>query len=161
MENLQITYYDLLEVKPNTNSKEIIDAYKNKINKFKNIINFDNNQISEIKLLKKALYILLNKKLRLKYNSNLKLNNEPLPMNHESSDTFDSVFNIDNSWMNKHNNINNNNDKKNKVNNENNIFSERIFSLSNLNKKPGYSTNDEINLRNSLQGRIDKNDIKI
>lgn len=160
MENIQITYYDLLEVKPNSNSKEIIDAYKKKINKFKNINNFDNNQISEIKLFKKALYILINKNLRLKYNSNLKLNNEPLPMNHESSDTFDSVFKIDNSWMNNHNSINNNHEKKNKVNNENNIFSERIFSLSNLNKKPGYSTNDEINLRNPLQGRIDKSDIK-
>jgi hypothetical protein len=43
-----------------------------------------------------------------------------------------------------------------KKNNETNILSDRIFSLSNFNKKPGYSTNDEINLRKPLQGRVDK-----
>ena len=159
MENLQNTYYDLLEVKPTSTSTEIINAYKNKINKFKNIINFDNNQISEIKILKKAIYILLNKKLRLKYdsNKNLKSNNEPLPMNFDVDTSFDTIFNIDNSWMNNHNVLNNNEKKNKNNNNENNIVSDRIFSLSTLNKKPGYSTNDEISLRNSLQGRVDKN----
>jgi DnaJ-class molecular chaperone len=169
MDNIHKSYYDLLEIKITSTSDEIIKAYKNKINKFKNIINFNHDQISEIKLLKKALYILLDKKLKLKYDSNIKLindsiinyesnnnelnNNEPLPVNFEINTKFDTIFNIDNSWMKSHN-VLINNEKKNNI--ENNIFSDRIFSLSTLNKKPGYSTNDEINLRNPLQGRVIK-----
>ena len=45
-----------------------------------------------------------------------------------------------------------NNKEKNELNN----IGDRIFSLSSLNKKPGYSTNDEINLRRPLQGRVEK-----
>ena len=135
-----------------------MNAYKNKINKFKNIYIFDQNQINEIKLIKTALYILLNKELRSKYDITIglskKVSNEPLAMNNDMDDSFDSVFNVDNSWMNKH--LDKNNDKNKKNNNETNIIGDRIFSLSNLNKKPGYSTNDEINLRKPLQGRVDK-----
>jgi hypothetical protein len=133
---------------------DMLIAYKNKINKFKNINNFNNVQINEIKLLKKGLYILSNKELRLKYNKELNFKNEPLPMNDVIDDSFDSVFNIDNSWMNKQKFIKENDYEK--KNNETNILSDRIFSLSNFNKKPGYSTNDEINLRKPLQGRVDK-----
>jgi len=159
MESLQKNnYYELLEINPTSESNEIINAYKNKINKFKNIYIFDQEQINEIKFLKKALYILVNKKLRSKYNKSIglskKVNNEPLAMNNDIDDSFDSVFNVDNSWMNKH--LSKNNDKNKKNNNEINIIGDRIFSLSNLNKKPGYSTNDEINLRKPLQGRVDK-----
>jgi hypothetical protein len=147
-----INYYKLFGVESTSKSKEILLAYKDKINKFKNIYNFNNNQITEIKFLKKGLYILTNKKLRLKYNKIINLNNEPLPMNDIMDDSFDTVFNIDNSWMNKHK-INKDHDKK---NTETNVIGDRIFSLSNLNKKPGYSTNDEIYLRKPLQGRVDK-----
>lgn len=145
-------YYKLFEINTTSKSKEILDAYKNKINKFKNIDNITSVHISEIKLLKKGLYILLDKKIRLKYNNELNKNTEPVAMNYENDDSFDSVFNIDNSWMDKH--IIKKNDKKN--DSEFNLIGERIFSLSNLNKKPGYSTNDEIDLRKTLQGRIDK-----
>jgi len=149
-----INYYNLFGVEPTSKSKEILSAYKDKINKFKYIYNFDHNQIIEIKLLKKGLYILTNKKLRSKYNKIININIEPLPMNDIIDDSFDSVFNIDNSWMDKHKiNKDKDDDKK---NNEINIIGDRIFSLSNLNKKPGYSTNDEIYLRKPLQGRIDK-----
>lgn len=157
MEN---TYYNLLEIKITSNSKEIIIAYKNKINKFKNLNNFNHNQISEIKTLKKALYILLNKKLRLKYDLNIKLlnnDNNPLPMNFDNDISFDTIFDIDNSWMNNYNYLDNDNKDK----QDNTFFNDRIFSLSNLNKKPGFSTNDEINLRNSLQGRVIKDNVKI
>ena len=150
----KINFYNLFEIHPTSTSIDILNAYKNKIKKFKNINNFDNNQILEIKTLKKGLYILLNKKLRLKYNSliGIEINkSDPLPMNHDDDTSFDSVFNIDNSWM----NTKKNNDKKH--NNEPNIISDRIFSLSNLNRKPGYSTNDEIDLRKPLQGRVEKN----
>ena len=67
-------------------------------------------------------------------------------MNDMNDDSYDTVFNVDNSWMGNHKD----NDH------ETNIISDRIFSLSNFNKKPGYSTNDEIYLRKPLQGRIDK-----
>jgi len=147
-------YYKLFGVEPTSKSEEILLAYKNKINKFKNIYQFNNNDITEIKFLKKGLFILTNKKLRSKYNKSININNEPLPMNDTAEDSFDSVFNIDNSWMNKHKiNKEKDHDKK---NNETNIIGDRIFSLSNLNKKPGYSTNDEIYLRKPLQGRVDK-----
>jgi DnaJ-class molecular chaperone len=145
-------FYELLGVNPNSKSNEIIDAYKNKINKFTNINNFNNQQIHEIKLLKKGLYILINRKLRKKYNSCIGFNKEPIAMNDIIDDSFDAVFNVDNSWMNKHKNINN--DKKNNA--ESDVISNRIFGLSSLNKKPGYSTNDEIYLRKPLQGRVDK-----
>ena len=107
MESLhKINFYNLFEIHSTSKSIDILNAYKNKINKFKNIYNFDNNQILEIKILKKGLYILLNKKLRLKYNSSIGLgiiDSEPMPMNHEIDDSFDSVFKIDNSWMNTNN----------------------------------------------------------
>lgn len=141
----KINFYDLFEIETNSKPIDIINAYKRKINKFKNIHTFDNNQILEIKILKSGLYILLDKKLRLLYNKSLE--SEPMPMNHEMNDSLDSVFNIDNSWMNN-NNI--------KIDHETNMISNRIFSLSNLNRKPGYSTNDEIDLRKPLQGRVEK-----
>jgi hypothetical protein len=151
----KINFYSLFEIHPTSTSKDIINAYKNKIKKFRNIQYLDNNQILEIKNLKTGLYILHNKKLRLKYNKSIGLElDEPLPMNHEIENSLESVFNVDNSWMNTNNDIKNNNKKN---NNETNIIGDRIFSLSNLNKKPGYSTNDEIDLRKPLQGRVDKN----
>ena len=163
MESLyKINFYELFEINPTSKSNEILNAYKNKINKFRNVHIIEYKQISEIKLLKQGLYILLNKKLRLKYNKTIglsnkstKIDNEPMAMNNDIDDSLDSVFNIDNSWMHKH--MDKDNDKNKKNNNEPNIIGDRIFSLSNLNKKPGYSTNDEIDLRKPLQGRIDKN----
>ena len=102
MENPYINYYELFGVNLTSKPNEIIIAYKNKINKFKNISNFDNQQISEIKFLKKGLHILINKELREKYNNKIGINKGPVPMNDIIDDSFDSVFNIDNSWMNKH-----------------------------------------------------------
>ena len=151
MENNSINYYELFGINLKSNQTEILSAYKNKINKFKNSNRLDNNQIIEIKFLKKGLYILLNKKLRSNYDKILGLNKGPLPMNEEIEDSLDTVFNIDNSWMNQKN-LKSKNDKK----NENNMIGDRIFSLSSLQKKPGYSTNDEIYLRKPSQGRIDK-----
>ena len=42
-----------------------------------------------------------------------------------------------------------------------NTLGDRIFSLSDLNKRPGYSTDFEIELRKKQQGRVDKSDEKI
>jgi hypothetical protein len=155
MEN-DINYYRLFGISSESRQIDILLAYKNKINKFNNINRFDNNQILEIKLMKKGLYILLNKKLKFKYDKMLSLNVEPInnvepmPMNEDINESLDSVFQIDNSWMDQ---------KKIKIDKktDNNIIGDRIFSLSNLQKKPGYSTNDEIFLRNPSQGRVEKN----
>jgi curved DNA-binding protein CbpA len=151
MENHNINYYELFGVNHESTKNDILSAYKNKMNKFKNLNMFNNNQIIEIKLMKKGLYILLNKKLRYNYNKLLGSNIGPKPMNEDMDDSFDSVFNIDNSWMNQKN-LKSDNYKK----NDNNMIGDRIFSLSSLHKKPGYSTNDEIFLRKPSQGRIDK-----
>ena len=68
MENHNINYYELFSINSESTEHEILSAYKNKINKFKNLNRFNNNQIIEIKLMKRGLYILLNKKLRYNYN---------------------------------------------------------------------------------------------
>ena len=153
MENMHINYYNLLEINNNSPQKEILKAYQNKIKKFRNRNRYDNSEIFEIKLLKKVLYILTNPKLKLKYDNIIGLTNNtgPEASNNDSTDNLDSVFNIDNSWMNTHK-LTTNNKEKNELNN----IGDRIFSLSSLNKKPGYSTNDEINLRRPLQGRVEK-----
>lgn len=151
MENHSINYYELFGINQFSNHNDIINAYKNKMNKFRNLNRFETNQIIEIKIIKKGLYILLNKNLRAKYNKLIISNVEPVPMNEEDNSSFDTVFNIDNSWMNTQN-LKHDNDKK----NDNNMIGDRIFSLSSLHKKPGYSTNDEIYLRKPEQGRIDK-----
>jgi len=152
MENMHINYYNLLEINNISSQTEILNAYQNKIKKFRNRNRYDNSEIFEIKLLKKGLYILTNQKLKLKYDNTIGLTNNigPEASNNDSTDNLDSVFNIDNTWMDTHKltaNV-----KKNELNN----IGDRIFSLSSLNKKPGYSTNDEINLRKPLQGRVEK-----
>ena len=160
-------FYELFEIRSNSSTKEIIMAYENKITKFNNIDKLSNKQIQEIKQLKIGIYILINQKLRNKYNILLKLNNEdnklsdkePCAVNHENIDSLDSLFNIDNSWIKNNDSINNsiNNDNTGrKSKNENNMLGDRVFSLSKLNKRPGYSSDFEIELRNSSQGRIDK-----
>jgi hypothetical protein len=150
MEYDNINYYKLFGISSESRHSDILLAYKNQINKFKNVDKFDNNQILEIKLMKKGLYILLNKKLKLKYDKMISLNIDPLPMNEDINESLESIFNIDNSWMSQ---------SKIKLDKktDNNIIGDRIFSLSNLQKKPGYSTNDEIFLRNPSQGRVEKN----
>ena len=151
MENHSINYYELFGINQLSNQTEIINAYKNKMNKFKNLNRFETNQIMEIKIMKKGLYILLDKNLRNNYNKLIISNTEPSPMNEDTNDSFDTIFNIDNSWMNTQK-LKSDNDKK----TDNNKIGDRMFSLSSLQKKPGYSTNDEIFLRKPEQGRIDK-----
>ena len=121
MNNHSINYYELFGINHLSNQNEIINAYKNKMNKFRNLNRFETNQIIEIKMMKKGLYILLNKDLRANYNKLIMTNNEPLPMNEENDASFDTVFNIDNSWMNTQK-IKPDNDKK-------NYYINRIYSF--------------------------------
>jgi hypothetical protein len=74
---------------------------------------------------------------------------EFLPQNVSHPDeTLESLFNVDNTWM-KDININ-------KKNNFDRNIGDRVFSLSNINQRPGFSSDFEAELRKPLQGREDK-----
>jgi hypothetical protein len=96
-------------------------------------------------------------------------NNEPSAINSTNNETLDSLFNIDNSWMKNHkfdsnsnfdSNTNNDFTQLNKKKFETNI-SDRVFSLSTLNKRPGFSFDFEAEIRKPLQGREDKTEQKL
>lgn len=165
--NTKNNFYKLLDLKSSASRKEIILGYQNKIIKFNNIPSLSNDQISDIKMLKIALYVLLNSRLRQKYdnfinsekNSKTKFyQNEPSAMNQNDDETLDSLFNVDNTWMNHEQKTNDNSLRRNKF--ENNSIGDRVFSMSHLNKRPGYSSDFEIELRKPLQGREDKSTSK-
>jgi DnaJ-class molecular chaperone len=69
-------YYKILDIKYSSTNDEIREAYKTKIDKYLHLPFLNDTQKHEIKELKKAQYILLNKNLRQKYdeiiNNNLK-----------------------------------------------------------------------------------------
>jgi hypothetical protein len=156
-------FYELFEILPNASIKQIIMGYENKITKYNNLKKLTKEQVYEIKKLKIGLHILINPNLRKKYNDSVKqsepinLNkqsepSEPQAINSGSDDTLDSLFNIDNSWMEKINNESTQLSKRKLDINSN----DRVFSLSELNKRPGFSSDFESELRKPLQGREDK-----
>ncbi len=165
--NNMSNFYELFEVLQNASTKEIIMAYENKITKYNNIKKLSKEQIYDIKMLKIGLHILINPTLRKKYNLSLKnsnkfkqedskkSNNEPIAINSTNEDTLDSLFNIDNSWM-KNVNINPDSIQSNKKNNFETNIGDRVFSLSNIHQRPGYSPDFESEIRKPLQGREDK-----
>lgn len=146
-------FYNLLNIVESSSNNDIIIAYKNKISKYNNINNFSEKQISEIKLLKTGFYILSNPNLRKKYNNMINYIDEPSAENHKDDMTMDQLFNVDNSWMSS--SPSKNDPNKDKL--DSNVIGDRIFSLSHINKRPGYSPNSEIELRKQSQGRIEKN----
>jgi hypothetical protein len=170
-------FYELFDVQPNASYKQIIMGYENKITKYNNLTKLTKEQIYNIKMLKIGLHILINPNLRAKYNKLLigqadnkagnkpgnkadnklgnKPDNEPIALNAGNDDNLDLLFNIDNSWM-KQVNINLESSQANKKNNFETNIGDRIFSLSNFNKRPGFSTDFEAELRKPLQGREDK-----
>ncbi len=68
MKNNLKDYYYILEVDNNASEEEIYESYKNKISKFNNLPFHTPKMISEIKLLKEALYVLGDNERRAKYN---------------------------------------------------------------------------------------------
>jgi len=159
--NTKNNFYKLLDITSLASSYEIKKAYQNKIKKFNNISKLSDDQISDIKMLKMALYVLLNSKLKEKYDNYIKSvklktvsQSEPEAINQNENETLDSLFNVDNTWMNNEQKISDNSLRKNKF--ENNSIGDRVFSMSHLNKRPGYSSDFEIELRKPLQGREDK-----
>jgi DnaJ-class molecular chaperone len=177
-------FYKLLEIPSSALPKEIIIAYQNKIVKFNNISKLSNDQISDIKMLKIALYVLLNSRLRQKYDNFVNsekimepcvknkifsqakfsepsqdfFDNEPSAMNQIEDESLDSLFNVDNTWMNNQPKTTENSLRRNRF--ENNSIGDRVFSMSYLNKRPGYSSDFEIEIRKPLQGREDKTTTK-
>jgi len=158
-------FYKLLDITHLASSNEIKMAYQKKITKFNNITKLSNDQISDIKMLKIALYVLLNCKLRQKYDNYIKSvkietisQSEPQAINQNEDETLDSLFNVDNTWMNSDQKTSDNSLRRNRF--ENNSIGDRVFSMSHLNKRPGYSTDFEIELRKPLQGREDKSTSK-
>jgi hypothetical protein len=109
---------------------------------------------------------LLNSRLRQKYdnfiNSEKIINqptlSEPSAVNQNDDETLDSLFNVDNSWMNNQPKTTENSLRRNRF--ENNSIGDRVFSMSYLNKRPGYSSDFEIEIRKPLQGREDKTTTK-
>jgi len=166
-------FYILLEISYNATKEQIISSYKNKIDKFNNFKKILSEHVKEIKLLKTALYILTNDNLKQKYDILLsyKINNtgksngpsdivndipaekkcDPVAINHENDSTFDSVFNIDNSWMPKLNSSDTNG-KKIKV--DTNLLGDRVFSLPQFGKTQNQPS--DLDIRKPLQGREDK-----
>ena len=139
-------YYQLLNINKNDSIEKINLAYEKEISKYNNLTFLLSQQISEIKKLKTALYILTNPELKNKYDNQL---SNIKPHNIDNDDDFDSVFKVDNDWMKNKHNITD------KI--EGNVISNRIFSLSHMNSRPGYSNDFDLEIRKPLQGRPEKN----
>ena len=146
-------YYELFQINKNASTKDIINAYENKINYYNNN-NLSDKDILNIKIYKKGLYILTNSKLRGNYDK-LLFNKYNVIAENDNDDlnNLDDLFNIDKSWMKNINELNDVNSKKQTF--ENNL-SDRIFDVSFINNRPGYSTESEIKLRIPKQGRVFK-----
>jgi DnaJ-class molecular chaperone len=146
--------YELLDVTKSASSREILGAYENKITKFNNTLILSDNQISEIKMLKVALHVLITPELKNKYNQYLEFKNkkqnkllnknhqnEPQAVNQEMESSLDILFNVDNTWMSNDSRLNDTSSGKNKF--DNNSIGDRVFSMSHFNKRPGYSSDFE------------------
>ena len=60
-------FYQLFEVLDSASSKEILMAYENKITKYNNLKSLSEQDVYDIKMLKIGVHILLDSKLRKKY----------------------------------------------------------------------------------------------
>lgn len=155
-------FYELFNVSTSASAKEIIIAYENKITKYNNLMELSKDDIYQIKLLKIGLYVLTKPELRHRYNLNIgieakkEVNNcEPSAGNDVNDFSLDSLFKVDNSWMNKINSSQHESQSSRKVRFETNI-GDRVFSLSDMNKRPGFSHEFEASLRKPQQGREDR-----
>ena len=154
-------YYTFFDLPYTASTKQIINAYGNKISKFNNITNLSINEINEIKMLKSGLFVLTHRKLRKIYDKiiDVKKISVPVAPNFDMEDSLDTLFNIDNSWINQ--NVIEEETKNKKSKFESNALGDRIFSLSHYNKRPGFSSDFETELRKAQQGRTDKSNEKI
>ena len=151
--NIIDNYYEIFNISKDASRDDIIIAYKNKINKF-NINKLSDEDIYNIKLLKTGLYIFLNYDLKKNYDKKLNddtLNNTSFVNNTNfNENNIESLFNLDNSWM---ENITNDNHQKKKNIDIN--MSNRVFDLSFINKQ--ISLDDEICFKNKKHYQLKKN----
>lgn len=129
-------YYDILGISKNASINDIKNAYLFKISYLYDKKEFNETDIKYIKLLKTSLFVLSNNNLKKIYD-------------HKITNTISDDDNENNYYLNF-----NNNSKKVKF--ENDTINNRVFSLSEFNKRPGYSTDYEIELRKPLHTRTDK-----
>jgi DnaJ-class molecular chaperone len=106
-------YYKLLGLDYNANKSKIITAYKLKINNYTNLPFLTDNQKNEIKELKKARYILINKDLKKIY---------------------DFIINEHLKETTKITTLEKNSFKKEKI--DSNLMSDRIFSMAHIINPP-------------------------
>ena len=71
---MDTNFYSVIGCNIKSSKDEINQGYKNKIKKFINLDEYDQNTKNEIKILKTAKYILLDDNLRSKYDSMIKNN---------------------------------------------------------------------------------------
>ena len=64
-------YYDVLNINNNATEDEVYEAYKSKISQFNHLPFHTTKMITEIKLLKEALYVLSDTKRREKFNNKI------------------------------------------------------------------------------------------
>lgn len=162
---MEKNFYELFEINKNATKIEIIIAYRNKISHFNKLKKISEEDSNKIKLFKIGLYILSNEELRNQYDKkfnkiesipteNNKIESIPTANNDNNYDNdLDSLFSVDNSWMNQVNKLDVNINKR-KSNLEGNEIGNRIFSLTGINKK--IESNFENELLKPLQGRENK-----
>ena len=131
-------YYELFNLKYKCKTNDIFNSYKNNINKYYNIINLSNQDIINIKKLKKGLYILSNDELKKKYdillfNNN---NNNILSANDEIDINLDILFSSNNV-----NNIKIDNIKKKEQKFNAEFINNRIFQEIHDNNKANKTNN--------------------
>jgi DnaJ-class molecular chaperone len=158
---MEKNFYELFEINNNAANIDIIIAYRKKIAHFNKLNNISEQDINKIKLLKIGLYILTNHELRNQYDKKFQNINTPPPIqsipsalndNNDDND-LDSLFSVDNSWMEQINKSDVSINKR-KSNLDGNEIGNRIFSLTGHNKK--IESNFENELRKPLQGRENK-----
>jgi DnaJ-class molecular chaperone len=142
------TFYDLLNIKLDDSSEIIKFAYKNKIKKYNDIEKLTSDDISQIKQLKTALFILSNDEYKYNYDQlinnnkiicikdNENIPNENIPNENIPNANIPNANNYEDNEFTLNTLFSNNIDKQkidNFENNKDNSFiSNRIFSMSNI-----------------------------
>ncbi len=80
-------YYEILNINKNASEEQIYESYRNKISQFNHLPFHTQKMISEIKLLKEALYVLGDAIKRQKYNNKI----EKLEQYNTDSRTIDNT----------------------------------------------------------------------
>jgi len=149
-------YYELLNIPMSSSIITITIAYKTKIAQFNNIGNLNEEQIAQIKNLKKALFVLSNQNLRKNYDDSINLRNA----NDNDNDNANHIADNNNANANANANANNNNNN-NANDNDNNVQCannyddtlEEQFTIPNYPKQNDYVSDKPNKLDSSILGQ--------